>query len=101
MAVINLKEKTVECKIVYYGPGRCGKTTNLEYIFKHNRQLMADEMVSIKTKGGIMRQLNYDEDIVDQCNTVGRDGWELVSAIPMSEAHGRTQAVHLIFKRPH
>jgi signal recognition particle receptor subunit beta len=53
MAVINLKEKTVECKIVYYGPGRCGKTTNLEYIFKHNRQLMADEMVSIKTKGDL------------------------------------------------
>ena len=53
MAVINLKEKTVECKIVYYGPGRCGKTTNLEYIFKHNRKFMADEMVSIKTKGDL------------------------------------------------
>ncbi len=53
MAVINLKEKTVECKIVYYGPGRCGKTTNLDYIFKHNRKFMADEMVSIKTKGDL------------------------------------------------
>jgi small GTP-binding protein len=51
MAIINLKKKEVECKIVYYGPGRCGKTTNLEYIFKNSRKLMTDEMVSIKTKG--------------------------------------------------
>jgi small GTP-binding protein len=51
MALINLKKKEVECKIVYYGPGRCGKTTNLEYIFKNSRRFMTDEMVSIKTKG--------------------------------------------------
>ena len=51
MALINLKKKEVECKIVYYGPGRCGKTTNLEYVFKNSRKLMTNEMVSIKTKG--------------------------------------------------
>lgn len=51
MAIINLKKREVECKIVYYGPGRCGKTTNLEYIFGHSRRLMTDEMVSIKTQG--------------------------------------------------
>src|SRR5210317_1483797 len=51
MALINLKKKEVECKIVYYGPGRCGKTTNLEYVFKNSRKLMSNEMVSIKTKG--------------------------------------------------
>ncbi len=51
MALINLKKREVECKIVYYGPGRCGKTTNLEYVFKNSRRLMTDEMVSIKTKG--------------------------------------------------
>ena len=53
MATINLKKREVECKIVYYGPGRCGKTTNLEYVFKHSRKLMTDEMVSIKTKGDL------------------------------------------------
>jgi signal recognition particle receptor subunit beta len=53
MAIINLKKKEVECKIVYYGPGRCGKTTNLEYIFKHSRRLMTDEMVSVQTKGDV------------------------------------------------
>jgi small GTP-binding protein len=51
MALINLKKKEVECKIVYYGPGRCGKTTNLEYVFNNSRKLMTNEMVSIKTKG--------------------------------------------------
>ena len=51
MAIINMKKKEVECKIVYYGPGRCGKTTNLEYVFKNSRKLMTNEMVSIKTKG--------------------------------------------------
>jgi hypothetical protein len=53
MAIINLKKREVECKIVYYGPGRCGKTTNLEYVFKNSRKLMTDEMVSIKTKGDL------------------------------------------------
>jgi len=53
MAVINLKKREVECKIVYYGPGRGGKTSNLQYIFQNSRPLMNDEMVSIKTKGDL------------------------------------------------
>jgi signal recognition particle receptor subunit beta len=53
MATINLKKREVEIKIVYYGPGRCGKTTNLQYIFHNSRRYMIDEMVSIKTKGDL------------------------------------------------
>jgi hypothetical protein len=53
MAIINLKKREVECKIVYYGPGRGGKTSNLQYVFQKSRQLMTDEMVSIKTKGDL------------------------------------------------
>jgi len=53
MATINLKKREVECKIVYYGPGRGGKTTNLEYIVKNSRKYMTDEMVSIQTKGDL------------------------------------------------
>jgi signal recognition particle receptor subunit beta len=53
MAIINLKKREVECKIVYYGPGRGGKTSNLQYIFEKSRKLMTDEMVSIKTKGDL------------------------------------------------
>lgn len=58
MANINLKQREVECKIVYYGPGRCGKTTNLEYIFKHFRKQVTGEMVSTETEGD--RTLFFD-----------------------------------------
>ena len=53
MAIINLKKREVECKIVYYGPGRGGKTTNLQYIFQNSRKLMTDEIVSINTMGDL------------------------------------------------
>lgn len=51
MAIINLKNKEIQVKIVYYGPGRGGKTTNLEYINKKFRDRIKTEMVTIKTQG--------------------------------------------------
>ncbi len=58
MANINLKKREIECKIVYYGPGRCGKTTNLEYIFKTFSKQVTGEMVSAQTEGD--RTLFFD-----------------------------------------
>jgi signal recognition particle receptor subunit beta len=58
MAIVNLKKKQIECKIVYYGPGRCGKTTNLEYIHKAYKKQVKGEMVSINTDGD--RTLFFD-----------------------------------------
>ena len=58
MSFINLKEKVVQVKIVYYGPGRCGKTTNLEYINRKFRNQIQSEMVSLKTHGD--RTLFFD-----------------------------------------
>ncbi len=58
MAIVNLKKREIECKIVYYGPGRCGKTTNLEYIFKAFKKQITGEMVSINTDGD--RTLFFD-----------------------------------------
>jgi hypothetical protein len=58
MAVFNAKERVIECKIVYYGPGRSGKTTNLEYIFKAGKKYTRSDMVSINTKGD--RTLFFD-----------------------------------------
>lgn len=40
----------MQIKIVYYGPGRGGKTTNLEYINKKYRDQIKTEMVSLKTQ---------------------------------------------------
>jgi len=58
MAIFNPKDRVIECKIVYYGPGRSGKTTNLEYIFKAGKKYTDSEMVSINTKGD--RTLFFD-----------------------------------------
>jgi signal recognition particle receptor subunit beta len=58
MANFNFKDRVIECKLVYYGPGRCGKTTNLEYIFKAFRKRTSGDMVSIDTKGD--RTLFFD-----------------------------------------
>lgn len=49
MALINVKTKEVQIKIVYYGPGRGGKTTNLEYIHRTYKEQIKTEMVSLKT----------------------------------------------------
>jgi signal recognition particle receptor subunit beta len=58
MAVVNLKKRQVECKVVYYGPARCGKTTNLEYIHRTFTQHVKGEMISIDTEGD--RTLFFD-----------------------------------------
>jgi signal recognition particle receptor subunit beta len=51
MAFINKSAKEIQVKVVYYGPGRCGKTTNLLYVNqKMNAQFMG-KMISIDTRG--------------------------------------------------
>ena len=45
-------------KIVYYGPGLCGKTTNLQYIYGHTAENSRGEMVSLETKAD--RTLFFD-----------------------------------------
>jgi signal recognition particle receptor subunit beta len=58
LSFINLREKIVQIKIVYYGPGRGGKTTNLEYINRKFSKQIQSEMVSLKTHGD--RTLFFD-----------------------------------------
>ena len=58
MSFINLREKIVQVKIVYYGPGRGGKTTNLEYINRKFAKQIQSKMVSLKTHGD--RTLFFD-----------------------------------------
>ncbi len=45
MSLINYSSKEINVKIVYYGPGLCGKTTNIQYIY---------EKVSPETKGKLI-----------------------------------------------
>jgi len=58
LAFANLKKKEIQAKIVYYGPGRCGKTSNLQYIFKTLGDQVNPDMVSITTEGD--RTLFFD-----------------------------------------
>lgn len=58
MAFVNLKKKEVQVKIVYYGPGRGGKTSNLEFIYNRIRHQMKNDLVTIKTHGD--RTLFFD-----------------------------------------
>lgn len=50
MALINIAAHEIHCKIVYYGIGYCGKTTNLQYVFKSINPNARGEMLSIATE---------------------------------------------------
>ena len=58
MAFVNLKKKEIQMKIVYYGPGRGGKTTNLKYIYDTFGDRINSKMLTIKTQGD--RTLFFD-----------------------------------------
>ena len=50
MALINIATHEIHCKIVYYGIGYCGKTTNLQHVFKSIDPRARGEMLSIATE---------------------------------------------------
>jgi mutual gliding-motility protein MglA len=50
MAFINHMAKEINCKVVYYGPGLCGKTTNLQYIFEKTTPQAKGKMISLATE---------------------------------------------------
>jgi signal recognition particle receptor subunit beta len=47
---VNFTTREITCKIVYYGPGRSGKTTNLHYIFARVPDTRRGRMVSLATQ---------------------------------------------------
>ena len=50
MSLVNYSAKEITCKIVYYGPGRSGKTTNLHYIYGQVPDDRKGKMVSLATQ---------------------------------------------------
>ena len=50
MVFFNYSTMQMAAKVVYYGPGLCGKTTNLHYIYQHTTQESRGEMVSLETE---------------------------------------------------
>ena len=50
MTFINYASREINCKIVYYGPGLCGKTTNLQYIYNKTNPEAKGKMISLATE---------------------------------------------------
>jgi len=50
MTFINYASREINCKIVYYGPGLCGKTTNLQYIYDSTSPAAKGKLISLATE---------------------------------------------------
>jgi len=50
MSFINYSSREINCKIVYYGPGLCGKTTNLQYIYQKTNPDAKGKLISLATE---------------------------------------------------
>lgn len=49
MSFINFSTREINCKLVYYGPGLCGKTTNLQHIFNKTNPEARGKLISLET----------------------------------------------------
>lgn len=50
MSFINYSSREINCKVVYYGPGLCGKTTNLQVIYRKTRPEAKGKMITLATE---------------------------------------------------
>jgi len=50
VSFINYSSREINCKIVYYGPGLCGKTTNLQYIYRKTTPEQKGKLISLATE---------------------------------------------------
>jgi len=50
MSFINYASREINCKIVYYGPGLCGKTTNLQFVYQKTAPEAKGKMSSLATE---------------------------------------------------
>src|SRR3989440_8540108 len=58
MTFINYASREINCKIVYYGPGLCGKTTNLQFIYDSTAAQAKGKLISLATEAD--RTLFFD-----------------------------------------
>jgi mutual gliding-motility protein MglA len=68
---INLGARKIHCKIVYYGPGCSGKTTNIQKVHEHMPQDRKSALTSIATEGD--RTLFFDFMSLDLGQVGGMD----------------------------
>ena len=73
MTFINYASREINCKIVYYGPGLCGKTTNLQFIYDKTNPGNKGKLISLATETD--RTLFFDFLPLELClSQLGRSG---------------------------
>jgi mutual gliding-motility protein MglA len=50
VSFINYAAKEINCKLIYFGPGLSGKTTNVQYVFEHTQQEQRGKLVTLSTE---------------------------------------------------
>ena len=50
MSFINYSSREINCKIVYYGPGLCGKTTNIQYVYQKVAPETKGKLITLATE---------------------------------------------------
>lgn len=89
MPILNSKKREIDIKIVYYGPALCGKTTNLQTIFKKLAPHQRGEMVSLATKDD--RTLFFDFLPIELGNVKGYKTRFHVYTVPGQVYYGLTR----------
>ncbi len=93
MAFIDFKKKELQVKIVYYGPSRGGKTTNLDYAYHKMDNRLKTDMVSIKTHGD--RTLFFDFLPFDIGKIMGYDLKIMLYTVPGQVKYNATRKLVL------
>ncbi len=93
MAFIDFKKKELQVKIVYYGPSRGGKTTNLDYVYNQMDNRLKTDMVSIKTHGD--RTLFFDFLPFDIGQVMGYDLKIMLYTVPGQVKYNATRKLVL------
>ena len=91
MVFFNYSTMQMAAKVVYYGPGLCGKTTNLHYIYGHTAGESRGEMVSLETETD--RTLFFDLLPIDVGQIAGGSvGVRVVAAATRAARHQAARA---------
>jgi signal recognition particle receptor subunit beta len=93
MALLNLRNREIQLKIVYYGPGKSGKTTNLFYIYNKCRERIRSKMINLDTFGE--RTLFFDYLPVDLGKVNGFNVIVQLYTVPGQEKYDATRKLLL------
>jgi signal recognition particle receptor subunit beta len=96
MSSIDYRKRTIQYNIVYYGPGLCGKTTNLQYIHSSLPEEDRDELISLNTVEE--RTLYFDYTSANLGGNLTKKGFKIrnhIYTVPGQVEHNTTRRIIL------